>query len=47
MMDQFKVRYYPGGMGLDHSSWWVVVTVYRNGELFDLPVKYLRRADYN
>lgn len=23
MMDQFKKLYWPGGMGLDYSAWWL------------------------
>jgi hypothetical protein len=24
MMNQFKRVFYPGGMSLDHSAWWLV-----------------------
>jgi len=46
MMDQFKRQYRPGGMGLAHSSWWVAVTVLRDGVYCDLPVKFLEWSDY-
>lgn len=25
MMDHFRKVYWPGGMGLDHSAWWLVL----------------------
>jgi hypothetical protein len=45
-MSQFRVCYRPGGMGLDHSAWWVCATVLFGGVYIDIPVKYLRRSDY-
>ena len=47
MMDQFVVRYIPGGMSLHHSAWWVCDATYTGGgTFFERPVKYLRKADY-
>ena len=47
MMAQFKVAYIPGGMGLNHSAWWLVETMWDGGVLYQRPVRWLRRADYN
>lgn len=46
MMDHFRVQYRPGGMSLDHSAWWIVERRWIQGICVELPVKYLRRADY-
>lgn len=46
-MTQFKVAYIPGGMGLNHSAWWVVEKMWFSGVLIEHPVQRLRRADYN
>jgi hypothetical protein len=47
MMDQFKVRYIPGGMSLNHSGWWVCLRIqFRDGSQYDHPMQFLRRADY-
>lgn len=46
MMDHFRVRYYPGGMSLNHSAWWLVECRFISGEYVEIPVKYLRKADY-
>lgn len=46
MMDQFRVRYIPGGMGMNHSAWWIVEAKWHSGVLVETPVKWLRRADY-
>jgi len=46
MMDHFKVCYIPGGMGLNHSAWWVCQRVLHSGVYIDVPVKFLRRSDY-
>ena len=46
-MNQFRECYIPGGMGLNHSGWWLCVRVqWRDGTYYDKPVKFLRRADY-
>lgn len=45
-MEQFKISYIPGGMGLDHSAWWLCVTVLLDGIYVDLKLKYMRKADY-
>lgn len=37
-MQEFKVRYIPGGMYFVHSAWWL----YCNDE----PIKFLRRSAY-
>jgi hypothetical protein len=46
MMDHFVVQYRPGGMSLSHSAWWIAERRVYGGRLLDIPVKYLRRADY-
>jgi hypothetical protein len=46
MMDHFRVRYIPGGMGFTHSAWWLVEAKWQNGVLVEVPVKYLRKSDY-
>lgn len=46
MMDQFKICYIPGGMGLDHSEWWIVCRTIRNGMWVEIPIVKLRRSDY-
>ncbi len=46
MNEQFRICYRPGGMGLDHSAWWVCATVLFSGVYVDIPVKRLRRSDY-
>ncbi len=47
MMNQFVVRYIPGGMGLDHSGWWLCEKItWRDGSCVEFPQKYLRRSDY-
>jgi hypothetical protein len=45
-MGQFRVSYIPGGMGLDHSAWWVVEKRLINGMYVDLRVQRLRRSEY-
>jgi hypothetical protein len=46
-MAQFRECYIPGGMGLNHSGWWLCVRVqWHDGTYYDKPVKFLRRADY-
>ena len=46
-MQQFKVKYIPGGMGLNHSAWWVLcVTVLYDGIYVDIPVKFIRKSEY-
>lgn len=47
MMDQFVVRYIPGGMSLNHSGWWLCEKImWRDGSFVEYPQKYLRRSDY-
>ena len=46
MNTHFRVRYIPGGMGLTHSAWWIVEGRWQDGMMVELPVKYLRKADY-
>lgn len=45
-MAQFKIKYIPGGMGLNHSAWWVCVNVLYDGIYLDIPIKYIRKSDY-
>jgi hypothetical protein len=46
MMDQFRVRYIPGGMGLDHSAWWLCHRELHSGMYIDRPVLRLRKSSY-
>ncbi len=47
MMNQFVVRYIPGGMGLVHSGWWLCEKImWSDGSCVEYPQKYLRRSDY-
>lgn len=46
MMDHFVVQYRPGSMGLDHSAWWIAQRCLVQGVYLDIPVKFLRQADY-
>jgi hypothetical protein len=46
MMDQFRVCYIPGGMGLDHSSWWLCERKIVQGVLMDWQIKRLKWSDY-
>ncbi len=46
MMDQFVRQYRPGGMGLNHSSWWIAVQVIRDGMIVDIPVQFLQWSNY-
>ena len=46
MMSHFRVQYRPGGMSFIHSAWWLVEQSWINGMLIELPVKYLRKAEY-
>jgi hypothetical protein len=45
-MDQFRVCYVPGGMTLSHSGWFLCHRVLLGGIYVDLPIKFLKRADY-
>ena len=46
MMQHFKIRYIPGGMGLNHSGWWLCETVFCQGMYVNLQHRYLKRSDY-
>jgi len=47
-MDNFVVRYIPGGMSLNHSGWWLCqVHVLRGGEVCVNPIRMLKKSDYN
>lgn len=46
MNTHFRVRYIPGGMSGSHSAWWIVEGRWLDGMMVELPVKYLRKADY-
>jgi hypothetical protein len=46
MMNQFRVQYRPGGMGLSHSSWWIAETRVVDGMIVDIHLKFLKWADY-
>ena len=46
MMDQFRVCYIPGGMGLDHSAWWLCERRVIDGVGRDWPLRRLRRSNY-
>jgi hypothetical protein len=43
MMNQFFVRYIPGGMSLNHSAWWLFEV---NAKGYEVPVKKLFNATY-
>lgn len=45
-MTEFVVNYIPGGMGLNHSAWWLCKRELHSGVYINRPVKFLRRADY-
>ena len=46
-MDHFKVSYIPGGMGLNHSGWWLTQRmIWSDGTYYDHRIKFLRRANY-
>jgi hypothetical protein len=45
-MMHFRVQYRPGGMGLNHSSWWIAETRLLNGVVVQVPVKFLRWSNY-
>lgn len=48
MMQEFKKVYVPGGMGLDHSAWWLVRVDY--DRTYGTVYRYLRRlarSDYS
>lgn len=45
-MDQFRVQYVPGGMGLDYSAWWLCEwVVWRDGSGHWARRQWLRRAN--
>jgi len=46
MMNHFKVTYIPGGMGLDHSGWFLCEVISYNGVDVPFKHKYLVRSDY-
>lgn len=46
MMDHFVVCYWPGGMGLNHSSWWLCERRVVDGIWRDLPIRRLKWSDY-
>ena len=46
MMEHFKVCYIPGGMGLDHSGWWLCERKIIQDMWVDIRIKYLRKSDY-
>ena len=46
MMNQFRIQYRPGGMGINHSSWWITETKLLDGIVIQIPMKFLKRADY-
>ena len=45
-MQQFQVRYIPGGMTLNHSGWYVCCNVFHSGVSIDVPVKFISKSDY-
>lgn len=45
-MRQFVTVYIPGGMGLDHSAWWVVCRTACDGMVVEIPIVKLRNSDY-
>lgn len=45
-MDHFRVQYWPGGMSLSHSSWWITETRLEGHAVVQIRVKFLKWADY-
>lgn len=44
-MNQFVVIYYPGGMSLNHSGYWLCERfTTRGGEVFDNKLKFLKKS---
>ncbi len=47
MMDQFAVRYIPGGMSLYHSGYWLVqLQPLSNGVVHEAPIRMLQKSSY-
>jgi hypothetical protein len=47
MMNQFVIKYIPGGMTLNHSGWWICEIYYcSDGSYYDYPHKMIKKADY-
>ena len=46
MMDHFRLQYWPGGVSLNHSSWWISETRLLGGVVVQIRVKFLKWADY-
>jgi hypothetical protein len=47
MMDQFVVRYIPGGMTLYHSGWWLCqLQQLGNGQTHEAPIRMLTKSTY-
>jgi hypothetical protein len=46
MMDQFKKVYRFGGMGLDHSAWWLAKVDYNAYGVEYRYIKRLAKSDY-
>jgi hypothetical protein len=46
MMTEFTVKYIPGGMGINHSAWYLCRRELHSGVYIDQQVKFLRKADY-
>ena len=47
MMDQFQVRYIPGGMSLNHSGWWLTqLHHFRDGTIYEAPIRMLQKSSY-
>jgi hypothetical protein len=42
MMQQFIIRYIPGGMSLNHSGFWIVDI----SGAYDKPIKLLAKSNY-
>jgi len=47
MMENFVVRYIPGGMSLYHSGWWLCrLWDLRDGVVHEAPIRMLKKSDY-
>ncbi len=46
MMNQFRVVYFPGSMGLDHSAWWLCERKVVEGIVIDWKIRQLKWSDY-
>ena len=46
MMDQFQIKYIPGGMTLNHSGFFLCLVLYFNDGVYIEQLKKVGKADY-